>query len=907
MTAIRPHAKTQTFRSIALCGTLIMPRPISSSYRLQLHAGFTFSDASNLAAYLKDLGVSHIYSSPYLQAAKGSIHGYDVVDPQKVNCEIGGEQGHAQFCETLRALDMGQVLDIVPNHMATGPENRYWWDVLENGPSSRYATWFDVDWNSAEVKLQNKVLIPVLGEQYGRALSANQIVIHYEGESFQVRYMDHRLPLAPRSLAIPLALAAKSIHAPMLNFVADSLARLPSPDSTDLESLAARHRDKAILYELLLRLTTEQPEVTAAIQRAVDEINKNIDTLDALLNLQNYRLAYWRTADQELGYRRFFDINSLIGVRVERSHVFQSTHCRIIKWLRKGVLDGVRVDHPDGLRDPEQYFERLRASAPDAWILAEKILEPGESLRPTWPIAGTTGYDFLNVCNGLLVYGDGLSELTSTYNTFTGETESFESLVHAKKLAVEQESLGSDVNLLAHLFVEICENNRDRRDYTRAEIRRAIREVAACFSVYRSYVVPDRNQITDEDRTEIGDAVAVAKTQRSDIDPELFDFIGKVLSLQTRGNLESEFLLRFQEFTSPVMAKGIEDTAFYCFNRMVGLNEVGAAPNNNGITIDQFHDYCTRMQAQHPLTMTTLSTHDTKRSDDVRARLAVLTEIPSRLRAAVHRWSRRNRRFKTQSFPDRNTEYFLYQTLIGAWPISKERVIAYMEKAVREAKQQTSWTHQNKEFEDALKAFIEQILESAEFVSELEGFVAQVLLPGRINSLTQTLLKCTAPGIPDTYQGSELWDLRLVDPDNRGPVDYEARRSMLAELKAGLPVDEIMKRMDSGLPKLWLLHQALHLRREQPHWFDERSSYAPLPAEGSKGANVIAFLRADSVAAIAPRCNIRLGGGFGSTIVELPAGRWRNQLTGEAVSGGKVRVQNLLQRFPVALLVKNSE
>ncbi|MGA2888098.1 MAG: malto-oligosyltrehalose synthase [Terracidiphilus sp.] len=883
-----------------------MPRPISS-YRLQLHAGFTFGDASNLAAYLKELGISHIYCSPYLQAAKGSIHGYDVVDPQTVNCEIGGEQGHAQFCDTLRALDMGQVLDIVPNHMATGPENEYWWDVLENGPSSRYATWFDVDWNSAEVKLQNKILIPVLGEQYGRALSANQIVIHYEGESFQVRYMDHRFPLAPRSLAVPLGLAAKSISVPMLSFIADSLARLPSPDSADLDLLAARHRDKAILYQLLLRLSTEQPEVAAAIQQAADEINKSPDTLDTLLNLQNYRLAYWRTADQELGYRRFFDINTLIGVRVERSHVFNATHSRIIKWLREGVLDGVRVDHPDGLRDPEQYFERLRASAPSAWILVEKILEPQESLRPTWPIAGTTGYDFLNVCNELLVYGEGLSELTSIYDKFAGQTEGFESLVHAKKLAVEHESLGSDVNRLAHLFVAICENNRDRRDYTRAEIRRAIREVAACFSVYRAYVVPDRDQITDEDRSEIGNAVALAKTQRSDIDPGLFDFIGSVLSLETRGTLETEFLLRFQEFTSPVMAKGVEDTAFYCFNRMIGLNEVGAAPNSNGITIDQFHDYCAKMQAQHPLAMTTLSTHDTKRSDDVRARLAVLTEIPSRLRAAVYRWSRRNRHFKTRGFPDHNTEYFLYQTLIGAWPISKDRVIAYMEKAAREAKQQTSWTHQNKEFEDALKAFIEQILDSAEFLSELEGFVAQVLLPGRINGLTQTLLKCTAPGVPDTYQGSELWDLRLVDPDNRGPVDYEIRRSMLSELRTGLSVEEIVTRMDSGLPKLWLIYQALRLRREQPQSFDERSSYAFLPTGGAKSMHVVAYLRGDSVAAIAPRWNVRLGDGFGSTIVKLPGGLWKNPLTGEATNGGEVRVKSLLQRFPVALLVKDSE
>jgi len=881
-----------------------MARPISSCYRLQLHAGFTFGDAANLAAYLKELGVSHIYCSPYLQAAKGSTHGYDVVDPEKVNSEIGGEEGHAHFCETLRSLDMGQVLDIVPNHMATGPENRYWWDVLENGPSSRYATWFDVDWNSAEVKLQDKVLIPVLGEQYGRALSANQIVVHYEGELFQVRYMDHRFPLAPASLAIPLALAAKSINVPMLDFIADSLSRLPSPDSAHLDLLAARHRDKAILYELLLRLSSEQHGVAEAIQRAVEEINMDIDRLDALLNLQNYRLAYWRTGDQELGYRRFFDVNTLIRVRVERPHVFQATHCRIIEWLRNGVLDGVRVDHPDGLRDPAQYFERLRASAPDAWILAEKILGPEESLRPTWPIAGTTGYDFLNVCNGLLVYDEGLSELSSMYKTFTGQTESFESLVHARKLAVEHESLGSDVNRLAQLFVEICENNRDRRDYTRAEIRRAIREVAACYSVYRSYVVPGRDEVTDEDRAEVRNAVASAKTQRSDIDAGLLDFIGSILSLQSRGGLETEFLLRFQQFTSPVMAKGVEDTAFYCFNRMVGLNEVGGAPNEKGVTIDQFHDYCARMQTQHPLTMTALSTHDTKRSDDVRARLAVLSEIPSQWRTTLHRWSRINRSFKTKGFPDHNTEWFLYQTLIGAWPISKDRAVMYMEKAVREAKQQTSWTQQNKEFEDALKAFIERLFESAEFLSELERFVAQVLLPGRINSLTQTLLKCTAPGVPDTYQGSELWDLRLVDPDNRGPVDFEIRRALLAELKAGLRVDEIMKRMDSGLPKMWLVRQALQLRREQPHWFDEKASYVPLQTNGGKSMHVIAFLRCDSVAAIAPRWNVKLGGGLGSTTVELPAGRWKNLLTGEAAIGGGTRVQSLLQRFPVALLVR---
>ncbi len=717
--------------------------PISSCYRLQLHAGFTFTDAAAAAGYLRDLGISHVYCSPYLQSAKGSTHGYDVVDQQKVNVEIGGEEGHIHFCASLRELGLGQVLDIVPNHMATGAENKYWWDVLENGSSSRFASWFDIDWNSAEVKLQNKVPIPVLGDQYGRVLSAGQLSLDYDGESFRVRYMDHIFPLAPSSLAILLSMAAETIHAPILSFIADTLARLPLPGPDENELQAARHRDKTVLYELLQRFCKENPGGSEAIANAVDVLNKDYEALDAILNLQHYRLAYWRTADQELGYRRFFDVNTLIGVRVERQHVFSATHSRILDWLRNGAIDGVRVDHPDGLRDPEEYFARLRASAPDVWILGEKILHPGEFLRASWPIDGTSGYDFLNICGGVLIHSEGLTEITDVYQKFTGESQDFETLAHAKKVAVQREALGSDVNRLAQQFVEICENNRDRRDYTRAEIRRAIREVAACFAVYRTYVAPQRNRITDEDRSEISNAVSIAKTRRTDLDPGLFDFIGEVLSLQARGEKETEFLLRFQQFTSPVMAKGVEDTVFYCFNRMISLNEVGGAPDRNGVALDEFHAYCAKMHAEHPQTMNTLSTHDTKRSDDVRARLAVLTEMPGQWRGSLRRWARMNRQFKTGDFPDRNTEYFLYQTLVGAWPISKERMTTYMEKAAREAKQNTSWTQQNKEFEDALRNFIEQILDSLQFIAELEAFVSQVLLPGRINSLTQTLIKCT--------------------------------------------------------------------------------------------------------------------------------------------------------------------
>jgi len=883
-----------------------MRRIPQSTYRLQLNAKFTFDDAAAIAGYLKDLGITHVYSSPYLQAAPGSMHGYDVVDHQSINEELGGEEAHERFCRHLENVGLGQVLDIVPNHMAIGPRNRYWWDVLENGPSSRYASWFDIDWNSAEVKLKNKVLIPVLGDQYGKVLAARQISIEEEGPmSFFVRYTDHTFPLSPRSLTVVLQKSAERLKDDTLGFLADSLARLPEAASTDPVLIQERHRDKTIIYGLLARACRERADICAVIRQTVEAINNDIDVLDALLNEQNYRLAYWRTADQELGYRRFFDVNTLVGLRVERRHVFEATHRRILEWLDQGVLDGIRVDHPDGLRDPQKYFERLRERGPDAWIIGEKILEPGEQLRQSWPIDGTTGYDFLNVCNQVLMHPQGLREINDTYREFTGRAESFEDMAHARKLSVEQEALGSDVNRLASLFVEICENNRDRRDYTRAEIRRAIREVAASFRIYRTYVVGGRNEITDDDRRAIDHAIGKGRERRQDVDTGLFEFIGDVLSLRQRGDLESEFVLRFQQFTSPVMAKGVEDTAFYCFNRMIGLNEVGGDPASEGLSVEQFHEYCRRMQSTRPLTMTTLATHDTKRGDDVRARLAVLTEMPVRWRLALQRWAKMNARYKTKGFPDRNTEYFLYQTMVGASPISEDRLQAYMVKATREAKEQTAWTQQNKEFEDALHAFIHQIMNAPEFVDDLNATVKKIDRAGHVNSLTQSLLRYTAPGVPDTYQGGELWDYRLVDPDNRTPVDYALRQSLLNKLKAGMPVSDILAREESGLPKMWVTMKALHLRREHPEWFGAEGGYDPLYAQGERAAHVIAYERAGRVAVVTQRWSMKLGETWAGTTLELPQGRWRNLLTGEEFGGGRSRIQGLLRRFPVALLVKD--
>ncbi|MCU1320769.1 MAG: malto-oligosyltrehalose synthase [Acidobacteriaceae bacterium] len=885
-----------------------MLRTPKSTYRLQLHKDFTFDDAACIAEYLRDLGISHVYCSPYLQASPDSTHGYDVVDHQKVNEELGGAEGHERLSNRLRELGLGQVLDIVPNHMSLGRENRFWWDVLENGTSSRYASFFDIDWQPQEERLRNKVLVPVLADQYGRVLQDGGIKLARHGGLFQVECAGQVLPVAPPTLSSLLARAAEYAKSETLSFLAASFARLPAPEYVDRRTILARHRDKTVLYALLSRLCSEEPQVCEQIDRAVGELNANLDALDDLLNQQNYRLSYWKAADEQLGYRRFFDVNTLIGMRVEREHVFEETHTLVLDWLKRGVLDGVRVDHPDGLRDPLQYFQRLRTLAPDAWIVGEKILEPGEFLPESWPIQGTSGYDFLNVALGVLARSEGLVELSAVYADFIGGTPSFADVAHEKKIAVTQESLASDVNRLTSLLVEICECNRNERDYTRAQMRRAIRELASCFHVYRTYVVPERNEITDDDIEAISQATECAKSKRQDVDAGLFDFMRDVLTLRVTGKYETEFVMRFQQFTGPVMAKGVEDTAFYCYNRLTGMNEVGSDPSRDGLSVEEFHAYQGKMQKTHPLTMTSLSTHDTKRSDDVRARLAVLSEMPGRFGAAVHRWARlnadlRGTRADGSAILDRNTEYFYYQSLIGAWPITPDRIKAYMEKAMREAKQQTSWVANNKEFEDAMRSFIEKTLEHTAFLAELEQFVESVKYAGRVNSLAQTLMKHTAPGVPDLYQGTELWDFSLVDPDNRRPVDYDVRRQALKEIQ-GMSVAQVMERMDDGLPKLWTIRQALALRGSRPEWFAPDRGYRALKATGAKKEHVVAYLRGDNIITVVPRLVVTLDGKWGATAIALPKGRFRNIMTDELIEGGKVGMETLLREFPVALLVK---
>ena len=881
-----------------------MQRIPVATYRLQLHAEFGFDDAAAIAGYLHDLGISHVYSSPYLQAAPGSMHGYDIVDHHKVNDELGGAEAHERFSLHLGACGLGQVLDIVPNHMAiSGRRNRLWWDVLENGPSSRYSIYFDIDWQPREEKLRNKLLVPILGDHYGKVLARGEIEIKRRGGEFLIQYFDHELPAAPRSLPPILAVAAQESGSDYLAFLSDSLCRLPGPTLTDRASVTERHRDKEVIRGLLERLFAETPFIGEVVDRTLGQFNRDPARLDEVLELQSYRLAFWRTAKQELAYRRFFDVNTLVGLRMEDPHVFADTHALILKWLREGVLDGIRVDHPDGLRDPRQYFVQLRQSAPDVWIIGEKILEAGERFRSDWPIDGTTGYDYLNQANGLFIESGNEQAFTEIYEAFTKEQTDYRAICRDKKHQVLRDLLGSDVNRLTNLLMEICESHRERRDYTRDDVIRAIREIVAVFPVYRTYVVPEREEIAEDDVRYTNEAIETAKANRPDLDPDLLEFIRDILLLRVRGPLETEFVMRFQQFTGPAMAKGVEDTVFYSFNRLVSLNEVGGDPGRFGVSPEAYHQFCEHTQQSHPRTMLSSSTHDTKRSEDVRARINLLSEMPEAWKQAVERWSAINSKYKASGCPDRNTEYFLYQTMLGAWPISASRIQGYMEKACREAKQQTSWLNPNETFESATRDFISALYEDRGFLEDFEGFVKPLIEPGRTNSLSQLLLKLTSPGVPDMYQGNELWALDLVDPDNRRPVDYDLRRGLLAELP-GLTVRQVWERIDEGLPKLWTIYHALATRRRYPASFGAYTAYTAMSAIGNRSRHVVAYLRGKTVMVVVPRLVWQLGGDWSDTQIEIPAGNWRNVLTQRKFSGGHLELRRLLAEFPTALLIK---
>jgi (1->4)-alpha-D-glucan 1-alpha-D-glucosylmutase len=877
-----------------------------ATYRLQLGAHCGFDEVAGLAGYLAELGVSHLYTSPYLASASGT-HGYDVVDHSRVEPRLGGEEAHERMCASLAAHGLGQLIDVVPNHMAVaGRENPLWWDVLANGPASRFAAFFDIDWRPPEERMRNTLLLPILGDHYGRVLEAGELQLARRGAEVVLRYHERELPISPRTLDAVLRPAAERCGSVELGELAADLRRLPDAASSGAIDVQVRHRESARLLGEVARLVEQDPAVAGAIDATIEALNGDADALDAVLERQNYRLAYWRAADRDLSYRRFFDIDSLVALRIEDEAVFASVHQLILRWVRDGTVDGLRIDHVDGLRDPRGYLERLRREAPDAWLLVEKILIGDEQMPADWPIEGATGYEFAGRATGLLIDPAGEAQLTRTYERFTERTATFPEVARDKKHLVLRELLGSDVNRLTALFVAVCERHRRYRDYTRHELHEVLREALVCMPVYRTYVRAPERAVAESDVAIVERAIECAKERRPDLDPSAFDFLRDVLLLRVAGEDEGELATRFQQLSAPTMAKGVEDTAFYSYVRFVALNEVGGDPVVFGTSLEHFHAACAEVQRRAPRTLLATSTHDTKRSADVRARLAVLSEIPDRWAALVERWAKHNEVHWSGAAPDRNVEYLFYQTVVGAWPIDAERATAYLEKACREAKERTSWTQQDRAFESAVSGFVAGVLGDATFVAELEAFVDDILAAGRANSLLQAMLVLTSPGVPDVYQGSELWDLSLVDPDNRRPVDFAQRARLLAELR-DLSVADVVARADEGLPKLWVVRQALAVRRRIPSAFGPDGAYRPLWAAGSRAQHVVAYARGERVIALGARWPMRLAGDWQETRLELPEGSWRDELGGRTHQGGARLLAELLADLPVALLVRADE
>lgn len=946
--------------------------PPRASYRVQFNRAFRFRDAEAIVPYLAELGISHLYASPFLQASPGSTHGYDISSHERLNPEIGEPEEFSSLTGALREHGMGQIVDLVPNHMGIAEEgNRWWMDVLEHGRSSPYAAFFDIDWHPAKPELAGKVLLPILGDVFGRVLERGELRLEEEDGAFRIRYFERTLPIAPRAAANVLhdslgrlGNAAEEERLELAS-IAAALANLPPRDRTDPHSVSERRRESHVGRRRLRELLRGSPGVRGAVSAAVTRINgtpgkpRSFDALEALLEEQAYRLAFWRVAAEEINYRRFFDINELAGVRVELPEVFHATHALILGLAGGGAIDGVRIDHPDGLFDPTEYLTRLaralrERSGHDLPIWVEKILTGNEELPAEWPVAGTVGYEFLNDLTGLLVAREGRAPLDRRYREIAPELPEFEEIAYAGKNLVLRSALVSELNVLTDLLNRISEQDRQTRDLTRGSLRETLRETIACFPVYRTYIDAAAGVVAKRDAEYLERAVRTARRRNPAISGLLFDFVLDTLLLRWPAGLDAagrqeraDFVMRFQQLTGPVMAKGVEDTAFYVYNRMVALNEVGGSPDRFGISIDAFHRSCARRAERSPYALNATSTHDTKRSEDVRARLAVLSEIPDRWAEATQRWMALNAPLRSDDpdrrIPSSNDEYLLYQTLVGVWPLGDpdpaelapfaERVRVYLEKAIREAKTHTSWISPDATYERGVANFVTALLDpkrSAEWLRDFLPLQREVARRGMLNSLTQTLLKIAAPGIPDVYQGQEVWDLSLVDPDNRRPVDYARRAGLLAELRdaesegrLGDFAAEALRKWEDGRVKLLVLHCGLELRRRHPLLMT-RGRYLPQTVSGERADNVCAFGRvADGASAVvvAPVLGTErpLSGDaarkwWGDTRLRLSpelAGDYRELLTASRVDIGRgaepsLCVGELLERFPVALLERSS-
>lgn len=879
----------------------------TATYRVQLTPDFGLREAAALVPYWRDLGISHLYSSPVLQARPGSTHGYDVVDHATVNHELGGERGLAELDVALRANGLQLLLDIVPNHMAIStPANRWWNDVLRSGRSSRFADFFDIDWDPPESKLCGRILVPVLPDHYGRVLDDGGFRIERRADGVVVTFGDLAFPLDVASLSELVQAVGVDLDDPGIRKLSRDLAALP----------AARHAapgDRRRRLALEPRITSrldrmgDDPRAAAAFDRAIEAVNADPERLDALLERQNFRLARWRTSGQEIDYRRFFDVDDLVGLRTERAEVFDAIHARIFEWADRKIIGGVRIDHVDGLADPEGYLSRLRERLPHAWILVEKILEPGESLRSGWPIDGTTGYEFGAALGGLFVDPAGEEALTVLHATFTGNHAEFDEITHAAKHEVMEVVLGAEVSRLTECFARVCEHRRRFRDFSRRELHEALVEVLACFRVYRTYV-DDRAGASDEDLTFVEAAIDEAVKRRPDLDREPFDLLRRILvkDPSLEGDRERELRGRFQQVSPAVMAKSKEDTAFYRSSRLLALNEVGNDPSQFGVTPEAFHDTLAAVQRRWPTTMLALTTHDSKRTEDVRARLSVLSEMPDRWAAAVQRWHQHHADLLEVARIDAASELYLYQTVVGAHPISADRLVEHLRKAFREAKVSTSWLMPDEEFEANVAAFVEGIYADQAFQRDLREFVEPLVAAGRVNALAQKLVQLTAPGIPDLYQGQELWDLSLVDPDNRRPVDYERRRELLQVARTTDRIDVDLADPDEpGLAKMLVVQRALDVRRRFPAAFGPAATYEPIEAIGAHAARAVAFARSDQVVTVVPRLTLGMARGWQDTAVPMPTGDWIDVFDMTRTWSGSVALADLLDGFPVALLVRS--
>ncbi len=960
-----------------------------ATYRLQLKSAFTFRQAAALVKYLHDLGITDCYASPFLMAHPGSTHGYNVTDHTRFNPEIGSEEEFTAFAELLKQHAMGLVVDVVPNHMCiTHPSNLWWWDVLENGPSSDYSSYFDIDWNPPKAELANKVLLPFLPDQFGLVLESQLIRAVYEAGSFSLDTQGTPYPVAPRSWSLLLEqvlakvseqLITSDDHLLELESILTALSHLPPREDTDLAKVRERQREKEIIRRRLAALIETSEIVRAALNQVLTAINgskgdaHSFDHLERLLDDQAYRLSFWRVASDEINYRRFFDVNDLAAIRVENPDVFANVHRIPFALIQKGLVSGIRVDHPDGLFDPLKYFQDLQAQAPlpgglanrsangvrrHLYVAAEKILVKNEELRPSWAIEGTTGYGFLNLLNGLFVDGSRKRVFHRLYRQFTGWSQSYADLIYESKRLVMQVSMSSELNVLSRRLDRISEQHRRSRDFTLESLRDALREVIACFPVYRTYIRTDTQHPDEQDDRYIRAAIKTAKRRNPATSASVFDFIQDLLLLKDPDRIGDPeraerrlFVMRFQQITGPVMAKGLEDTAFYRYCPLLSLNEVGGSPESFGVAPAYFHGKNLARRTSWRNAMLASSTHDTKRSEDVRARINVLSEIPSDWHRAIRAWQRLNQDKKIlvagEAVPSANEEYFLYQTLVGASPLDSplnpttseehqefpRRVHLYMEKALREAKVNTSWINPNVEYESAFHSFLDAILDrsvSSLFLDDFTAFQANIARVGIFNSLSQTLLKIASPGLPDFYQGTEVWNFSLADPDNRRPVNYDRLKQLLASLRAAETgnsvtlLDRLVAEPTDGSLKLYVTRAALRFRRDQRVLFT-KGSYLPLRASGEKHKHVIAFARSfrgATVVVLAGRFFAQLDAhtrpplgeqawGDASVVLrkQLPAGPYRDVFSGREVSPVRrdgnlvLPVSQAFSHLPIALLI----